>query len=409
MEPLLIKYGYALLFFGIAVEGDAVLLAGAFMAHRGIFRLPLVIFLAVASSALSNVVYYMVARARGLPWLSSRFGGYRSFARVVHWMERNSTWLLLANRYAIGFRIIIPAACGALGMSAVRFNILNMVASVVWAVPTALVGFYFGDAAGRIFRGAKRYELWILAVMLATAGVILLYRHLRRVEWVEDLKIEDLHYLAPLLIGTMGAVNLLSAIWPRSQALMRALEGWFPLAATQPSRPLMLLAGIALLQVSHSLAQRKRLAWHIAVLALSASLLLHITRAFDLDHALEAALLLAYLLPNRSRFDVPSGAGSIRLAVFMTCLLAAAVFAYGYIGLWHLQEQFRWQANPSPAGEAVRLGFLIEQPTLEPLTIRGQRFLNSLQIAGWLARIYVLILFLPPFILRRRAPLKSGQ
>ena len=39
MESLLLKYGYALLFLGVAVEGEAVLLAAALLAQRGFFRL----------------------------------------------------------------------------------------------------------------------------------------------------------------------------------------------------------------------------------------------------------------------------------------------------------------------------------------------------------------------------------
>ena len=403
MEALLIKYGYVLFFLGIAAEGDAVLLAGSLMAHRGVFSLPWIIFLAVTSATLANIIYYMVARARGRAWLLDRFGGYKAFSKVMRWMERYSGWLLLGNRYAIGFRIIIPAACGAQGMSPVRFHILNLLASIAWAVPTSLLGFYFGEAARRLFLGAKRYELWAMTALILASAVILLYRHLRRVEWIEDLKLEDLHYLAPLLIGFMGAINALSAIWPRSQGHLSALGGWFPLAAAQPSRPLMLLAGVALLQVSHSLALRKKLAWYVAVLALSASLLLHITRAFDLHHAIAAGLLLAYLVPNRRRYDAPSGTGSIQFAVLAASLLAAAVFAYGFVGLWHLQEQFTWRAGPSPALEAIRSGLLILEPGLNPETIRAQRFLNSLQIAGWLARIYALVLFLPPVLFRSKA------
>jgi len=402
METLLIKYGYVLFFLGIAAEGDAVLLAGALMSHRGVFSLPLVIFLAVTSSTLANTIYYMMARVRGRAWLINRFGSRESLRKVVHWMERHSGWLLLANRYAIGFRIIIPAACGALGMKPARFHALNLMANILWAVPTALLAFYFADAAEAFFREAKRYELWILALLVLASAAILLYRHLRHVEWFEDFRIEDLHYLAPLLIGFMGAVNLLSAIWPRSPGQFRALGEWFPLAAAQPSRPLMLLAGVALLQVSHSLALRKKLAWYVAVLALSASLLLHLTRDFDLQHALAAALLLAYLLPNRRLYDAPSGTGSIRVAVLTSCLIAAAVFAYGYIGLWHLEEQFVWRDAPDPGAETVRSGFLILEPGLHAKTARAQRFLNSLQIAGWLARIYIMVLFLPPVIFRRR-------
>ncbi len=40
METLLLKYGYALLFGGVLVEGEAVLLVAAVLARRGFFACP---------------------------------------------------------------------------------------------------------------------------------------------------------------------------------------------------------------------------------------------------------------------------------------------------------------------------------------------------------------------------------
>lgn len=402
MEALLIKYGYVLLFLGVAAEGDAFLLAGSFMAHRGVFSLQIVIALALISNSLADLIYYLMARARGREWLERRFENLKSFRKLAGWMERYSDWILLASRYAFGFRIIIPAACGALGMKPVRFNVINIIASLIWVIPTALLGFYFGDAAERLFKGARRYELWILVLLGLTAALLILYRHIRHTEWIEDLKLEDLHYLAPLFIGLMGAINLLSAVWPRSQSHLRALGGWFPLSVTQPSRPLMLFAGVALLQVSHSLARRRRVAWTVAVVALSASLILHVTRAFDLQNSLAAGLLLAYLVSNRRRYNIRSEVGSIRFVILMAILIAVTVLGYGVVGLSHMQEQFRWHAGSNPFNEALRSGILIVEPGIDPTTARAGHFLSSLRIAGWLARLYVLALLLPPVTLRTR-------
>ena len=64
----------------------------------------------------------------------------------------------------------------------------------------------------------------------------------------------------------------------------------------------MLFTGVALLQVTRNLARRKELAWHVAVIALSASLLLHFTSGFDVQNSLVAGLLLTYLIYFRRRF-----------------------------------------------------------------------------------------------------------
>ena len=402
METLLIKYGYLILFFGVAVEGETFLLAAAFLAHRGFFQLPMVILVATTANCAADQMYYLMARSRGRNWLEGRFGRHPHYQRIVDLMRRYSNWLLLGSRFAFGFRIMIPAACGTLGMPALRFSLINLLAGVLWAIPISFLGFYFGSAAERFFSGAKRFELWAVLTLLFVSVVVLLVRHLRRAEWIEDLQLADLHRLAPYLIGFMGLINLASALWPRQHASIQAMESWLPLEVSQRSRPLMLFAGLALLQVTRSLTRRKELAWYVATIALSVSLLLHITRAFDLHHSLVAGLLLTYLLYFRRRFYARSDPASMRLGLLLVPVLGLVVFAYGYIGFSHMHRHFTWYPGANPLNEAFRSGILISEPNVDPETPYAARFLGSVQIAGWIARLYLLILLLRPVILRNR-------
>jgi lysylphosphatidylglycerol synthetase-like protein (DUF2156 family)/membrane protein DedA with SNARE-associated domain len=402
MEILLIKYGYVLLFLGVMVEGEVFLLAGAFLAHRGTLHFPLVVAIAIVSNCVADQAYYMVARTRGRAWLEKRFAHHPHYHQAVGWMSRHADWILLFSRYAFGFRIIIPAACGALGMRAVRFFIINIIAGIIWAIPVGLLGFYAGHAAERALSGVHHYQLWIMLALLCIGTVVLMVRHLHGTEWVEDLKTVDLHTLVPLLIGFMGMVNIASAILPGSRASIQHIASWLPLEVTQQSRPLMLLSGIALLQVTRSLARRKELAWFVAVMALSVSFLTHIAHALDFHHSAVSALLLVYLWSNRRRFYARSDPGSLRLCLLMMPVLGSAVFVYGYVGLNHRRDQYRWQQGATPLSQSFQSGILIREPKVDPLTRGANRFLGSLQIAGWFARLYLMVLILRPVILRKR-------
>ncbi len=402
MEALLIKYGYVICFLGVMVEGESFLLAASFLAHRGTLHLPLVILVAIAANTAADQIYYTMARIRGRAWLLKRFGDNPHYAQVMRWMSRKADWLLLASRFLFGFRIIIPAACGALGMPPLRFSLLNLIAGAIWAIPTALLGYYFGNVAALLFAGVKRYELWTLLFLALIAGAILVVRHLRHAEWIEDLELADLHRLVPYLIALMGLINLISAIWPRTHPRLVALEAWLPLEVTQPSRPLMLFAGLALLQVTRNLARRKELAWYVAVIALGVSLLTHATHGFDLQHSLVAGLLLIYLFSFRRRFYARSDPASLRLGFLMTPILFVAVLAYGYSGFSRRRDQFVWPVGSAPLSAAFQEGILIRDGGPAPLTQHAEHFLDSLGITGWLARFYLLLLFLRPVILRDR-------
>ncbi len=402
MESLLLKYGYALLFLGVAFEGEAVLLAGALLAQRGFFRLPVVIAVAIAANTLADQVYYQLARLRGRAWLERRFGQHPRYQWLIGLVGRRGGWLLLVSRFAYGLRIAIPAACGALGMGIVAFTLLDLLAGLFWALPMAALGYFAGGALGPLLEGVRRYEEGIALFLVAAVAVLLGVRHARRTVRWRELGWADLHALVPFVVGLLGVLNLLSAIWPREPAVMQNLEQWLPLEVTQRSRALMLLSGIALLQITRNLSRYKALAWWVAVVALSVSLFSHVGRAFDLHHSLVAALLLGYLAVFRRRYTARSDPASLRQALFMAPVLAATVWVFGAVGLADLREQYTWDDGNTPALESVRSGLLILDPGVEPASAHAARFLGALQIAGWAARFYLLVLVLRPVILRRR-------
>ena len=296
MELLLLKYGYLLLFFGVIVEGEVVLIAGSFLASRGYFNVGTVALVALAANTLSAQFYYTAARVRGRGWFEGRFPEKSAYRQIINWVGTRDNWLLLISRFLFGFRIVIPAACGAFGMPAARFTVINIFAGLLWVVPTTLAGYYFGEKATVFIRGARHYSMTAgLAGALAAVGIFLAWRHIRRFRAIfQNLEWSDLHNALPFVMGLMGGLNILAALLPSSESLLRGVRGWLPLEVSQGSRTLMLFTGVALLQVTRNLARRKELAWWVAVIALSFSLLLHVTSGFDVQNSLVALILLVY-------------------------------------------------------------------------------------------------------------------
>ncbi len=403
VEHFLANYGYLILFLGVALEGETFLLTAAYLASRGVFHLEAVVLVAVAANSTADQIYYSLARSKGRPWLDSKFGGRPRYQWLIESVQRRSTLLLLVSRFAFGLRIAIPAACGVAGMPVMRFTAVNIAAGVIWAVPTALLGYWFGHAMAALTAQMRRYETALALALLTAVLAGLASRALRRYPELWSRSQRWLyHTSAPLAVGFLGALNILSALRPRTAGAMRAMAQWLPLEVTQPSRPLMLMAGVALLQVSRGLMRRKQMAWFAAVTALSASLLLHITRAFDLHYSLVSGLLLAYLWSHRRRFHARSDPASVRRTLRLAPVLGWLVFVYAWIGIEALRTQYRWEHSRSAAAEAFRTGLLIVEPGITPATRHAQRFLESVEIAGWLARIYLLVLLLRPVVLRRR-------
>jgi hypothetical protein len=103
MELLLIKYGYFILFLGVAVEGEAFLLAATYLFHRGLLQLDAVLVVAIAANFIANQAYYLVAQSRGRAWLENRFKDNPHYRRALAWMSKHANWLLLVRPVCFWF------------------------------------------------------------------------------------------------------------------------------------------------------------------------------------------------------------------------------------------------------------------------------------------------------------------
>src|SRR4030095_1950848 len=172
LAAVILRYGYALVFVSAAVEGDATLLTATFLAHRGYLQLDLVIVVAAAATVAINQVYFWLWRAYR-PQGAATLRTYRAVQPILDRINRHGTLLVFFSRFVYGFRIAIPAACGATGMSPVRFTIGDVAGSIVWSVVVGLAGFAIGQLLDRLLDDLRRYEWWIALALFCGALIVL--------------------------------------------------------------------------------------------------------------------------------------------------------------------------------------------------------------------------------------------
>src|SRR5262245_60420808 len=122
MADLLLKFGYLMVFFAAAVEGDTTLLTATYLARRGYLRVDLVVIAAVLGTIAVNQIYFRAARHYG----QSRIADLRHrpvYGRVFSWITRFQVPLIFFSRFIWGCRIAIPVVCGATGIPPARFTV----------------------------------------------------------------------------------------------------------------------------------------------------------------------------------------------------------------------------------------------------------------------------------------------
>lgn len=165
-------YGYFAVFLGTLLEGETILLAAGFAAHRGLLDWPLVALVAFLGATTGDQLAFLLGRWKGAA-LIARFPALAERAPRVHaLLERHDAVFIFAVRFMYGLRIAGPVVIGTSGVPLARFAAFNLIGAAVWAVLIAGVGYFFGAVSSSIFADLQRYEEIVLIGILA-AGLLL--------------------------------------------------------------------------------------------------------------------------------------------------------------------------------------------------------------------------------------------
>src|SRR4029079_2399436 len=212
------------------------------MAHRGVLDLPLVIAVAVAATMSGDQLYYRAARSRGRAWLERRKGARAKYAKWIDLTARRGVWVRPASRWTFGLRIVIPAACGAVGMRPAVFTAEDFVAVLIWACTLGFAGYKSGAAIEKHLKDIQHVGVWVLLAVVLCVAAVMGARRVQAPDRRRELNVNDLHAIVPFIIGLIGAFNLFTALWPRRAAAIVSLARWVPLDVPEGNRPDMSLA-----------------------------------------------------------------------------------------------------------------------------------------------------------------------
>ncbi len=173
------SYGYLAVFAGTLLEGETILIAAGFAAHRGLLDWPLVVLVALAGATLGDQFAFLLGRWKG-DALIERFPVLaRRKQRIHDLLERHDVLFILGVRFLYGLRIAGPVIMGSSRVPLLRFVLLNVVGAALWAVLIAGAGYTFGAAVEAMLADLKRVEEALLVAILAIGLGVWLWRRVR--------------------------------------------------------------------------------------------------------------------------------------------------------------------------------------------------------------------------------------
>ena len=139
-SALLQHYGYLAVFVGAFFEGETVLRLGAYAVQQHIFSFWNLIAVAMVGGFLGDQMYYYLGKKYGYSFIKNRPKLNQKFQRASQLILRYPTLTILLMRFLWGLRTIIPMSFGIVHYPAVRYFLMNLIASFIWAFVVVSVG-----------------------------------------------------------------------------------------------------------------------------------------------------------------------------------------------------------------------------------------------------------------------------
>ena len=180
LEALIARYGLWAILAGAGVEGEAVVVTGGILAHRGLLPVWGVAIAAAVGSCAVDQLWFLAGRyfrdRRRVRAITAK----PAFQRALAMLERYPTSFIFGFRFVYGLRTVSPIAIGASTIPARRFVPLNIAAAAVWGPLLTWIGFTFGKAIDPLLRTSHRGVLLVLATGLAIVVLVFGLRRARR-------------------------------------------------------------------------------------------------------------------------------------------------------------------------------------------------------------------------------------
>jgi membrane protein DedA with SNARE-associated domain len=175
---LLSDYGYYAVFFAGLLEGETMLLLGAYAVHQGYLHMLPLIACGAAAAFVSDQFYFQLGRRKGHQVLEKHPRLATRFEKAAAFVDRHPVATVLLMRFAWGLRIVLPVTLGMTRMATAVYLPLSAVASVLWATVVACLGVWITGVVRTVIGNLHHYELWLIGAAVLV-GLVAAVRHVR--------------------------------------------------------------------------------------------------------------------------------------------------------------------------------------------------------------------------------------
>lgn len=155
---------------GLPVPEDLALLAGGFLAYRGVTEYPLTLLVALVGVVAGDNSLFFLGRRFGSSLISyltlGRPHSQRRIEKLKGFMQRHGHLAIFYARFLAGVRALVYLTAGSLDVEFSRFLFYDLLGAMISVPIVVTLGYIFGRQIQTVLGyvgGAERF-IWVLAI-----------------------------------------------------------------------------------------------------------------------------------------------------------------------------------------------------------------------------------------------------
>lgn len=155
---------------GLPLPEDMALLAGGFLAHRGLTQLPTTLAVSLLGVVAGDNCLFFMGRRFGTGLVSylqiGRPSSQAQVDRLREFMHRHGNRAIFYARFLVGLRALIYLTAGSLGFGPGKFVFYDLLGAAISVPIVVSLGYLFGGQIEEVFRylGGFEHLIWIVAL-----------------------------------------------------------------------------------------------------------------------------------------------------------------------------------------------------------------------------------------------------
>lgn len=168
-------YGYVILFLYTLGGGMVAIIAAGVLSFVGEMNLALCIFIATISNFSGDTLLFYIGRYAKAEFVMYLKKQRRNLALAQILFKKHGGKIILFKKYIYGLKTLVPVAIALTKYSFIKFSVINIISSAIWALSLGLVSFYAGDFILKIVDFIKQYPFLMPIFIFLILGAIFMY------------------------------------------------------------------------------------------------------------------------------------------------------------------------------------------------------------------------------------------